>query len=787
MSDSKREVIRRLSQVAGDGSQKLLLVELEKIARVLQESADYTELMDSLELMQVFVHRLHSEGLQLATGFLERLPTIEVNIPAEWKNYYSKDDLTCKCIEALERIRYLELESVVHLLFRYSQVENKEVSDAARSAVSSLSKINLAVYNQVGPSPQLQLVAIIERLGLEEMKSLDRVVLDCIKNFLSANIEGTKWFHDKVTWQAGLIPDTQDVRALRQRSINILYRMYALHVNDSDWKKQVIQVFNEATRAVSGTVSNEGTTAMVAENTLEVLHFYISILSAESLEIVQKLEHDSFWLYYHASNEEIETLALEIEKLIAKQKEYQIYRDLIGFEGIFGDWHALKGDLHGVMAFNDDALEARVHARIAEVSEDNFTEWSARILYYSSISSNDLAFFRAFNIFLTELSQKFPEKMTRLLVENTDALSKLLIPILKGLLGSESRQEVTDMMKSWIQENKFCFQCVRVYQLLDFIDIEVIEQAITSASKTEDESTLSIVLSALVEHFGELDPEVFSGLFKNVIELLTSMGSTSWVEDTWFSKRLRGSVKKLNSDAVSAIFINLVLAKEIGYHEEEIISLFVHDDVDLVLQLFSDRLATEKGDEIRFNAIPYEFHRLGKLFEARHEEVLDFTINLYANKSGEFRFGAALLIPALFPILSDDLAASMIKAINTKDRSTNEAIVYILQNYNGEEVVFRVCAEIVTVLDENDELLGEVAVALDATSVLVGEYGPAEAQEKKADVAVKFLGSELTAVNSFFTKYSEQARERAARERARAAEDIELRKYQYGSDDSIEN
>ena len=47
-------------------------------------------------------------------------------------------------------------------------------------------------------------------------------------------------------------------------------------------------------------------------------------------------------MYFHAFDNQIRDAAREVETKIANHAEYQIYKVLIGFERIFGDWEDLR-------------------------------------------------------------------------------------------------------------------------------------------------------------------------------------------------------------------------------------------------------------------------------------------------------------------------------------------------------------------------------------------------------------------------------------------------------------
>jgi len=63
----------------------------------------------------------------------------------------------------------------------------------------------------------------------------------------------------------------------------------------------------------------------------------------------------------------------------------------------------------------------------------------------------------------------------------------------------------------------------------------------------------------------------------------------------------------------------------------------------------------------------------------------------------------------------------------------------VLSNYLGEPFVHRLCKEIVKAVDSDSSLLNEVAVALETTGVVSGEFGMAEAYERKRQEVLDWL------------------------------------------------
>ncbi len=83
-------------------------------------------------------------------------------------------------------------------------------------------------------------------------------------------------------------------------------------------------------------------------------------------------------------------------------------------------------------------------------------------------------------------------------------------------------------------------------------------------------------------------------------------------------------------------------------------------------------------------------------------------------------------------------------------------------------------------LPEGNSLLTDVAIALESTGVVMGEFGLAEAYEHKANELKNWLNDPNEKVQTFAKEYIESLGKRSAAERRRSEEEIELRKHLYG-------
>jgi len=162
---------------------------------------------------------------------------------------------------------------------------------------------------------------------------------------------------------------------------------------------------------------------MIAGDSVQVFSFFAQLVSREDFQIVQKIESNSYWIFVHALSDEVKSAALKVEKAIADNREYAIYRTLIGFEGIFGDWSTYERKSQQFEAIEEERRKkASDYAR--SITADTYAEWRARILEYAKTESDDLATFPVFYHFFAEFATARPELAQRLVTEDTTGVAR---------------------------------------------------------------------------------------------------------------------------------------------------------------------------------------------------------------------------------------------------------------------------------------------------------------------------------------------------------------------------
>ena len=83
-------------------------------------------------------------------------------------------------------------------------------------------------------------------------------------------------------------------------------------------------------------------------------------------------------------------------------------------------------------------------------------------------------------------------------------------------------------------------------------------------------------------------------------------------------------------------------------------------------------------------------------------------------------------------------------------------------------------------VDSDSSLLNEVAVALETTGVVSGEFGMAEAYERKRQEVLDWLSDTNDKVKAFAKRYVADLEQMRDAQTRRAEQDIALRKHRFG-------
>ncbi len=790
--DLRLKALTSLAESETDAAINALKQALQKAQASLRVDTQYDLLEQSLAVLETIGHRFSDEVAAETIAFIAAIKTRQITYAPELSafapdiaTYQNSSTLAVRAIEVLLRLRYLATPTVTQALLKLTVDNDKDIRSKAIDGLKAITAYNLDVFygldNQsgIGGYPQEQVLELLLGLCDEELIEFQRAVLAIAESLLSPTIQATRWSSTAVTIARAATPADGGVVDIRGDTIRLLKRLYA-RVEGTSWKLSVIGVLNDATRSHHAPTGGDEATAMITRNTLDVLDFYESHVSTAEYQIVQKIESNSYWVFYHAPNEQVKRYALRIEKAVATNGEYQIYKTLIGFEGIFAGWEQLRKN-DSYWEETDKFRTEKAAEFAASITSENFPVWRARILSYVKTQSDDLATFPIFYHFLETFAKAQPKLALRLISLDTNEVASFLIPLLRGLWNTPEQLAVRQLLDEWIAEGQYLYASTKQFVDCPTLDRTLVKRLLERAEELNDLSTIALVMSVAASNYRD-DDSIVGELFMPALEILTERGSPRWIFDLWFRREARLVISKLNALGTDLILRNLMLLEKIDYHTEEILYLIAQRMPETVLTFLCQRLSEDmQGKKKRktYDAIPYTLHKLDKPLAAIPKEAVRIVRAQYDGDFGMFVFRGAHLLKTIFPEFSPEFESELLGVVEQGGDKNLEFVLAVLRNYEGQTFIHNVCKAIVKKVPADSQFRNEVSIALQSTGVVSGMYGFAVAYERKITEMQDWLNDPIDAIREFAAWYVEGLNQLIAADRQRADEEIALRKQRF--------
>jgi hypothetical protein len=804
------KVLERLAQSQTAAAEEAVRRACAEAFTVLREGTQYDALEFALDVLGIVGFRQSKDAVAALSQFLRTVENRELQHPEEssgWgeslSRYRGAHTLMTKAIKVMSGLRYIATAAVTDVLLWASVHPNESVRKAASDALRDLAKYNLSVFYGtedksrigIGAAPQMEVLDTLQSKADSFLLQHLGGILTLLEGLLSTSMESARWSSTAVTLSRAVTPAAGDVPTVRRRSVDLLKKIYGF-AETKRQKLSVIRTLNAAARAESRSAVDKGYAEMIAANAKEVLALFAQIAEREpDLQIVQKIEHDSYWIHYHSPSDEVRSAALAVKAIIDANVEYTIYKTLIGFDGIFGEWTGRRGDgSYTTAAQERRAADAKVLT--ARIPDDGFDVWRQRILTFAQTESNDMATFPVFYEFLADVAGSYPAFALDLLVNESDRLSAFLIPLLRGVWDSAKQAELLPFMKRWIDDasandKSHLYACAKLFLSTKGVDLELLERILTKAVELKEAYVLRQVAAVGVARTPDSSQhEALKDLFLHAIRELTALGDARWVTDIWYRKEVKEVVAELDSTERQDVLKNLQFLPQIDYQAEDVLAVIAEREPSAVIDYLCVRVyepddkaqeaAEESGD--RYEELPYEFHALHEKLAANAPMVVQQVFEWYCKDSSLFLYRGAKLLQLVFPEFPETFQASLVNLIRIAGEAELDFVCGVLRAYHGQSFIHPVAKQLIQVLPPGSDLLDEVSIALQSTGVVSGEYGMAEAYEKKRLDALNWLEDPRERVRAFAAKYIAELEAMRDTERRRADESIALRKFQYGEE-----
>ena len=789
------KALSRLAESRAEAAETALGNEFDKVKAALESETQYDLLTQHLDILEAIGHRFSATTVKIILDFIHAMESRQITyspqdqLPKdEIAKYLNSSTLIARAIEVLKGLRYLETKTILHALLGLSQHSSDTVNSQAIEALQSLANYDLDVFygsnNQggIGATPQKIILDELELLSDDKLAKYSSIILRLIDGLLSPTIHGTSWSYKTVTLSQGPTPALPALENIRHRSIQLLKKLYGIAAT-VPLKLGILQSLNGATRRHGMGQVNETTMKMFARDSIDVLTFYSSLIPTADLQIIQKIEDLGYWIFYHAITHEVREASLALEKALRDHSEYQIYKTLIGYEGKFHDWAKLKSDDESWQE-TDDLRKEMALGYVAAITSNSYEEWRRRILKYSQTESTDLATFPIFCQFLEAFATTKPELALRLLSTDHAAIKGFLIPLLRGLWAGPQGSATRTLVSEWVEQGHYLQACTRQFLSNPHADRDILILILDKAHQVKDFDAVASVISVAASNYSNDKPWLIGDLFLPALQLLTQYSKTNWIYDFWFRRESRPIVRELNEQGIDLVLENLLTLKTIEYRAEEILYLIAQRFPHKVLNYLCQRLLASSPESEQpastFDAIPFRLHKLNEPLSKIPTEAVYVVREQYDGNYSMFIFRGARLLKTIFPEFPQAFEAELLKMVHTGDITNCEFVLAVLRNYEGQPFIHKVCKEIIRQLPTESPFRSEVAIAMESTGVVTGEFGLAEAYERKKGEIDDWKTDPDSKVQEFAKWYLESLDAMSTAARKRAEEEVELRKHRYG-------
>lgn len=799
--DLRLAALANLVPVKTDEVERRLLAELNRVEGVLQNGTDYDELSAALKTLAVLAPRFHARVMPMLVDFVRSVPMRALMqggepIPASWRKHRSASHLIREAVDVPHTVRFVHIDRLLDFLLELWGSDDEEVRGKAERTLEALAEFDLNLFygeQGLGARPQAEIVAYFANFEDGPLLERANVILRMLLNVLSSSIEGHTWNHSSVTISRGGITAVGGVAEMRAAAIALIKRMYMLNDNVR-YRKRVLDTLGAATRRERPS-SDADTSAMFDRDAVAVLNFLRDRVTAEELQLVQAIEHDAYWNYYHAASTRIADAALEVRDAIERRAEYQIYKQLIGFEGIHGAWEELKRS-ETAWDYSDDKRQQAAARYVDEISDNNYAVWRDRILAFSRTRSDDMATFPVYYEFLKSIGQKRPRLALELVQDHRKVMAPFLIALLRGLWSSERKADAEAIARQWIADHTHLADLAKSLNVDDQPRLDLLALVISEADHVGDTSAIVEAMGVAARQYARGHAEA-KAVFMQGMRDVARRHDARWANVVWFHRDFRKLAEAMEPAERAEVLASMVRLTKLDFQAEEVLYAIGQHDPHALLSFLMARVREEQArykrrrdaetdEEDRFEAIPYSMHTLNKLLAKMPEALLsavrhEFKTETESETAGMFPYyGSARLIKGAFPTFEKPLQDQLLPYVRTGKPADTEFVLAVLRAYGGAAPILPICKEIIKVVPERSDTWNEVAAAFESTGVVSGEYGMVQAFEAKRDEIEPWIDDANPKVRAFAAWLTESLNQLIVHERQRADESLALRKHKYG-------
>ena len=707
---------------------------------------------------------------------------------------YKADAITRLVVEIVENLRYVDVTGTLKLLIDiYRDEPNDSIRTQIVNAVKRLSEYNIAAYEKLGPMLQMELVDCLVGMSGDEVDSIRPIALTVWAEALQLDITGTTPRSDSVIFSTGIVPDSDQLREVRDKTIQALFAAYDRSTDDTQ-KREILSALDGATMIPSLAQYPNELMAITFKDAARIVDFVTERAKTTNYELLQHLENrfhreffDAVKLSKDPNNQfgckdeatALVDVIIKFRDTINFDDRFVKYKVLVGFESIYPDhWIDEKFDYKGANEYRNKEADCYID----EISVANEKEWFDLILRCAETKSHDYATFPVFGQFIKKLAERKPEVAERLLTGASNGLRNFLPDFLNGL----SRSGRSDIYERVLESE---LECARTLAGLiihlrrsDVCKPEFAARVLERAIENNDSIAVIECFLFALEHYRTEKIANNDIFMRDALSFLNDRKDSRWVSQAWFLEEASKLFEELSTDRLKQVFENLSYLSHVDYEVERILTQLAKYHLEAVWDYFGDRLTKENADskeDERFEAAPYRFHGLDKELLKDPQLGIKKGLSWFVRDQELFAFRGGRLLSNAFPNCTQEFAAALTELVKAGNDTEVDFALAILRNYRGIISTHVILKEIVSRFSDNDSKMSRVRIAIDGTGMVRGEFGMANAFQAKKEALLEWLKDERPAVKAFAEKHISELNLRITSERAQVEARIEMRKRDY--------